>query len=132
VAADNEPSVEEIVAAALLRDAEAHAAGRFNVIGDSYDDVYGQILPLIEEPVTTVQLAFNFWDGWVDASNHEWQYYDGISREDWPRMAREIALALQAGKEITNPMLLERFGPRPRRSLRHWLVDFVRRQARPR
>lgn len=55
-------------------------------------------------------IALQFWDGWIDASNHDWQYYEPIMAADWPMMAREIAMALRADREITNPVVLDRFG----------------------
>lgn len=28
-------------------------------------------------------IALNFWDGWIDASNHNWQHYEPIEAKDW-------------------------------------------------
>jgi hypothetical protein len=115
---DGGPSAEAIVAAALLRECELHASGRFDEIGEAWDDVYGEILPLMDRPTPTVALAFNFWDGWVDACNHDWHNYPGIERQDWPVFARELADALTHGTEVEDPTLLRHFRPRQRRSLR--------------
>lgn len=119
-------SVEEIVAAALLNESKLHAEERFSELGDRYDDVHGEILPLMEEPNVTVGLAFNFWDCWVDAANHDWRYHEGIGRDDWPKLATEIAGALRQGVEVTDPVLVERFSPRPRRSFRRWVSDLFK------
>ncbi len=116
----------ELVAAALLRDVEVQAAGDLDHIGESYDDVYGQVLPLADKPSQTLSLAFQFWDCWVDSANHDWQYYDNLSSNDWPRMAREIAAALNRGVEVTDPALVERFGPQQRRSLRERVARLLR------
>jgi hypothetical protein len=55
-------------------------------------------------------VALNFWDGWIDASNHEWQHYEPITAKDWPVLAREIAANLESDKEISNPVILKQFG----------------------
>jgi hypothetical protein len=133
------PSVEEIVAAALLRDAEAHEAGRFEEIGECWDEEYvagqlrrvvdGQMLPEREDPSPTLDLAFEFWNCWEDDRNHDWLVYsDSIALQDWPQMAREIAAALRSDVAVTNPVLVRLCAPRPpRRTLRQRLGDLVRR-----
>ena len=114
----DEQQANELVAAALLRDVDVQEAGELDHIGESYDDVYGQVLPLADKPSRTLNLALQFWDCWADSAHHDWQYYDNLSSDDWPRMAREIAASLNRGAEVTDPALVERFGPRRRRSLR--------------
>lgn len=112
---------EDSLAGALLADADAHARNRFDDIGERYDDVLTELLPFKDRWTPRVSLAFRFWDGWVDARNHDWQYYRGIARDDWPRLARVIARSLQEGVELTDPELMAHFGPRAHRS---WLTRF--------
>ena len=119
-----EQEANEIVAAALLRGVEVQAAGYLDQISEIYDDVYGQILPLVDEFPPTLGLAFRFWECWGDTANHDWQFY-GFAAEDWPRMAQEIAAALQQGVEVTDPTLVERFAPR--RTLRERLGGLLHR-----
>ena len=59
-------------------------------------------------------VALSFWDGWIDASNHEWMYYSPIAESDWPTLAQEIAAALRLNREIENPVIVEKFDFRPR------------------
>ncbi len=54
-------------------------------------------------------IALNFWDGWIDARNHDWKYYEGIHAEDWPRLARSIVADLEADREITDVVVLKHF-----------------------
>jgi hypothetical protein len=115
---DGGPSAEAILAAALLRECELHASGRFDEIGEAWDDTFGEILPIMEDPTPTVSVAFNFWDGWVDASNHDWRNYQGIERDGWPVLAQQLAEALTRGTEVVDPTILKYFRPRPRRTLR--------------
>jgi hypothetical protein len=122
-----EPSAEDIVAGALRRDVAAHVTGHYEEIGWRYDDVYAEILPLMERQAPTMALAFQFWDGWIDARNHDWQYCEGIGREYWPHLAERVATALEARTEIDDPTLLAHFAVGPRRSLRELVRDRLRR-----
>src|SRR3989338_8609748 len=47
-------------------------------------------------------IAKNFWDEWIYASDHDWSQVTGLSRDDWPRLAREIATSFENGTVITN------------------------------
>ena len=113
------------MALALRQDADAHTAGRYDEIATRYDDVYGEVLAL-SEWTPRLGIAFEFWDCWNDARNHDWRYYEGIGRDDWPKMAQEIAAALESGDEI-DATVVDRFGPQPRRSLRQRLSGLVKR-----
>lgn len=125
----SEASARLLIAEGLRRDAEAQRAGRFDDVGLTCDDVEAAIASA--EPATpAVALAFEFWNGWIDSRNHDWQFYPGIERDDWPRCADEIAAALTSGDEISNPTLLRLFTPRPRRSFREWLGDLFDRPPR--
>jgi hypothetical protein len=122
----DEASARSLIAESLRRDAEAQLAGRFDEVGLRCDDVEAAILS--ERPVTpAVALAFEFWYGWIDSRNHDWRFYPGIERDDWPRCAEEIAAALTSGDEITNPTILLLFTPQPQRSFRELLGDLFDR-----
>src|SRR5262245_35013218 len=62
-------------------------------------------------------VALHFWDGWIDASQHEWKYYEPIQESDWPDTACRIAVDLRQDRDISNPWVVERFGPRPKAPL---------------
>lgn len=95
--------------AELNRDAEAHEAGRNQDIGAAFERVDGE-LPRGQGPeFDKLFIAFNFWEGWIDARNHNWQYYEGIKERDWPRLARTIINSLKADEEITDPLVLKHF-----------------------
>jgi hypothetical protein len=46
----------------------------------------------------------------LDSSIHDWKYYDGIRSSDWPRLARLIIADLEADREISDPLVIARFG----------------------
>ena len=105
----------EILAEALEKDALDHESGNYDNIGLKWDDVYGQLLPIeedIDQPV--YGLAFNFWDDWCDASNHDWQYHEPITTNEWPKIAREIAASLRNGTPPNNQRILDHFLPKPK------------------
>ena len=116
-------SAAEIVAEALLADAEAHLAERYDEIGERFDDVLAEVLPLQDVDEHQVRVAFSFWDGWVDARNHDWLYYEGIQQQDWPRHARAVAACLRAGRSPDDPTLQKHFDRPPRTPL---LARFTR------
>jgi hypothetical protein len=114
-----------LLAEALEQDALGHEAGHFAEIATQYDLVYGRLLPVHDPFPRDISIAMAFWDSWADASRHDWQYYDGINRDDWPRLARQIAAALRDGTPITERRILEHFDqaarPGPWRRFRTWI-----------
>lgn len=104
-------------ARALLADHLERYASAVGSPEDGYDEV-DSVLPRGGGPEwTKVFTALSFWDGWIDAWNHEWRYYEPIREEDWPVLAREIARSLREDREIRDPEVLRRFAPRPRAPL---------------
>jgi hypothetical protein len=80
----NVPGEEhEIMAAALEAEAALQERGSVREIGENYDPTYGRILEINADYDESVAFAFTFWDNWVDASNHEWQYHDPIAEREW-------------------------------------------------
>jgi hypothetical protein len=114
-----------ILAAALRRDAILHESGQFDAIGEGYDDAEGELLPLEERRERDVGIAFSFWDGWIDARNHDWQCYDGIAQNDWPILARAIAASLEEPSSINDSRVLKHFARETQQSfwsrLKGWL-----------
>lgn len=115
----------EVVAEALLADADAHDAGRCDEIGEKFDEVLADALPLPDAKAHHVSVAFNFWDGWIDARNHDWLYYEGIDRDDWPRHARAVASALRVGSSHDDLAVLKHFDRPPRPPLRTRLTRLL-------
>ncbi len=116
----------EIFASALEADIKRQQEGQDHSIGLEWDDVYGQLLPIEEDFENPIYgIAFNFWDAWCDASNHEWQYYDPLTRNDWPLLAQEVIKSLRSGNMPTNEILIREFLPKPRESfvnrIKKWL-----------
>jgi hypothetical protein len=98
-----------VVAAALRLDAAAQDAGDFEAIAKRYDEVYAEVLSLCSSYPDTVATGFTFWDWWADARNHDWKYYEGIARDDWSRLARHVADSIEAGRPISDPVLIRHF-----------------------
>lgn len=101
--------------AELTRDAEAHEADRYLDIGAEFERVDAELPRGQGSEFDKFFIAFHFWDGWIDARNHNWQYYEGIEERDWPRLARTIVEALESDQEITDPLVLKHFDFRNRK-----------------
>ena len=102
-------AARDALAAALVRDAEAHDQGRFDEIGRRFD-AFERVFPRETGPeLTKLHVAFTFWDAWIEARNLGWQATARIRQGEWPELAREIAADLAAGREISNARVRERF-----------------------
>lgn len=95
---------------ALTAAAIAHEADEFASLDIGYDYIDGNLPRGAGDEFNKFFVALSFWDGWVDARNHDWQYYDPIGRDDWPKLARSIVLDLKSDREIENELVLDRFG----------------------
>jgi hypothetical protein len=109
----------EAAAAGLLRSADAHDRGDFAVVEREFDTFEGSLSQDASGVHDDVLLAFSFWDGWVDSSNHGWQYYEPLKQSDWPVLARTIAAALRSGDPVSDPEIVASFSIQPRRE--SWL-----------
>jgi hypothetical protein len=93
----------------LMRDAIAHESDCYPDIGVGFDE-FDANLPRFDRPeFNKLYIALNFWDGWIDARNHNWQYYSGINQWDWPILARRVVQAIADDGEITEPIILRHF-----------------------
>ncbi len=120
----------EILAKALVADAELHEANRYHEIGERYDDVYGELLPLDGASEAPVRVALEFWDGWIDARNHDWLYYEGIGEHDWPRYARVVSDCLRSNRVPDDPTLRKHFCRPPKSPVRVRLAQLLLRRDR--
>jgi hypothetical protein len=93
----------------LLQAISAQEAGRLQDIEAPYDTLDAKLPRETEPEFDKLFIALNFWDGWIDARNHDWQYYEEVRVEDWPRLARSIVADLQADREITDEIVRRRF-----------------------
>ena len=100
--------------------ARAHDAGFFFAIPEGYDRLEAEVSRRPSPDFDTLKTALAFWDGWIDARNHDWRHYPGIKAGDWPRLARGIIDDLRQGRDIGDKRVLARFDfrrPRTRPSL---------------
>lgn len=109
----SEDSVRFIVGLEL--GAESHERGDFEALDAVFQRLEGSLPPEASTAYQPLHIALHFLDGWIDARNHDWEYYPGILRPDWPRLARTIAADLKAGREITDDRVLAHFDVRPGR-----------------
>ena len=95
--------------------AQAQESGDLDGIETGYREL-DSLLPRTDDPVYhKLEIALEFWDGWIDARNHDWLYYEGISEDDWPELARRIAADLREDRDVNDERVLDRFDPRRRR-----------------
>jgi hypothetical protein len=88
-----------------LRHAQsAHSEGRLSEIGSGWDTAAS-----FDYSDPNLSIALSFWEGWADSAAHGWLYYGELHADDWPRMAREVLDALEAGEPISNATVLSHF-----------------------
>jgi len=104
------PEAKALLVDRLVRDAWAHENDEYTLIGHGYDDIDVGLPRNAGPEFRKLFIALSFWDGWIDARNHEWQYYKPIEKDDWPRLARQIAGHLKNEQEIDEPTIVARFG----------------------
>jgi hypothetical protein len=86
----------------------AHREGRVLDIHDGWDEAAA-----LDRDDSRLSIALNFWECWADAGAHQWRYYEGLSADDWPRLANVVVVSLEQDLEIVDPELLRHFAPRP-------------------
>lgn len=100
---------KECLVSALLHDEVAHREGHYDEIGAHFDEVEGGFSSLLEPENHKLFVVLSFWDGWIDARNHDWDYHEPITKADWPNLARQIVNDLNTDSELTNPIVIEKF-----------------------
>ena len=106
--------LKQFLIANLTRDANSHEARRYSEIGIGFDEMEANFPDSGEEDSNKLFLARSFWEGWIDARNHDWLYYEHIKEDDWPILARRIVASLSHDFEISDPQVLAQFGSGPR------------------
>jgi hypothetical protein len=102
-------TAEQALIDGLLHDVAAHEAGRYDLIGTHFETVEAMFAEATGRSDKDVNMAYDFWDCWIDARNHDWRYYEPIQNADWPSLARHIIQALTDKRSITDPLVLEQF-----------------------
>jgi uncharacterized membrane protein YeaQ/YmgE (transglycosylase-associated protein family) len=95
--------------AALLKDAAAHEAGRFDEVGRRFDGIERDLPRGPAPALAKLRVALAFWDGWIDARNRGWQGDGDIPKGEWPMLARRIASELSADRNISDARVGARF-----------------------
>jgi hypothetical protein len=108
------PEAKQALIGGLARDADAHESGRYRDIGGSFDELDANLPHDGGPEFDRLLIALAFWEGWIDARNHDWLYYDGIGQADWPVLARRMVESLAEDREITEPSILAHFDFRAR------------------
>lgn len=90
----------------------SHEQGNYSEIHQGFDE-FDALVPRSSSPrFRKVLIALSFWDGWIDASNHNWDYYEGISKDDWPQLCRTIIRDLSSDRDLTNRAVVDLFSGR--------------------
>jgi hypothetical protein len=93
-------AARDALVSALLEDALAHDAGHFDEIGRRAAHV---VLPDGDEPaLTNLRVALSFSATWLDAMTSDPQSSEGVTKAEWPILARQIASDLSADREISD------------------------------
>ena len=85
--------------ACLEAAARAHESGDLPAISMGYDHLDAELPRNAGPDFDELHVALEFWDGWIDARNHDWLYYPGVGVGDWPRLARGIVDNLKEDQE---------------------------------
>ncbi len=107
----------QIVARRLRKAVELHDAGEYRALYTLYDETASEVSSLRGISNRQVNIALTFMDSWGDSGGHDWLYYKGIEKNDWPKLAQEIIEVLETGGEIMNTLILEHFDLSDRPSL---------------
>jgi hypothetical protein len=109
----------------LKREVAFHRAKEYGSLGESFDLVDSQLPRNSDTEFNKLFLAFNFWEGWLDACEHDWFYYEPISENDWPNYADIIISDLENNCDTQNSILIEKFAVKPPQiSILSRLFDF--------
>ena len=59
-------------------------------------------------------LTLEFWSGWSDSAIHNWHFYEPLTKEDWPRLAKILLSDLRENNEVTNQEIISQFSVFPK------------------
>lgn len=92
----------------------AHEAGDLPAVSSGFREMDAELPRNADPRFDKLFLALAFWDCWIDARNHDWQYYPGTEEADWPRLARVIVRDLEQDRDITDSHIVAQFDFRRR------------------
>ena len=97
---------KELILKRLKRDMALHEQGAFNKMGEVYDD-FDEKFP---RGYLDLMIAWTFWDAWLEERNQGFpNSYEGITKEKWPVLAKELVLTLEKNEQIVQPLILSHF-----------------------
>src|ERR671914_499835 len=102
-------SSRDSLVGALLNDAAAHEAGRFDAIGQRFDGIERDLPRGTAPALGRLRVALAFWSGWIDARDGKWEVGGDIPKAEWPMLARRLASDLAADHKISESRVSARF-----------------------
>ena len=99
----------------LKRESMLHRTKQYGSLGETFDAVDAQLPRNSGSEFNKLFLAFNFWEGWLDACEHDWFFYEPITESDWPNYADIIISDLENNFDTQNSVLIEKFTIKPPR-----------------
>lgn len=73
---------------------------------------------------TLLTFTLEFWSGWSDCAIHDWQFYQPLVKEDWPRLCSILQANLESNTEVTDDEIRKHFWVSPQKPmfsrLRSW------------
>lgn len=106
--------IRERFITALRAAIQAQESGNLAQIESGYDELDVMLPRSNNLMFDKLHITLVFWDSWIDARNHDWLYYKGISKADWVQLAQQIVENLYQDREITNEQVLQNFDLRRR------------------
>jgi hypothetical protein len=101
-------AARDTLVAQLRADARAHRAERYDEIGRRFDRLEHDFPTGTDAALGKLHIALAFWDGWIDARNNGWPR-GPIAAAEWPALAEAVADDLEADRDISSALVLDRF-----------------------
>jgi hypothetical protein len=105
------PGLALRVVDALEAAAVAHTSGRFLEVFED-DELEQAIFADASDHREQLTIALEFLLGWADCAAHDFRYYPGFAKDEWPRLATQVADDIRSTRAIGDPRILAAFGPR--------------------
>lgn len=65
-------------------------------------------------PNSLLFLIQEFWSGWADSAVHNWNFYEPLGKDDWPRLARRLLDDSRGSREVSDLDIVSKFSVVPR------------------
>ncbi len=126
---DAEQARQNLIAA-LRKDCLAHEQGRFDDLGPLDQSLEEFFASADANGLREIRMAFNFWDSWLDERDHGFpNFYEGVTRDSWPSLARSIVAELEGGQPLTDPLVLPHFDWKPTKKWKERISLLFKRGA---